>query len=299
MSSGIGAAERPRFGPGAGVAGRSRSRPGIATVYRWELLKLRYQKRTYLGLGAAAIVPILFVLAIHFRHHRDNGGGDFAFASYLTKSGLVVPLVLLLFGAVWMFPLITALVAGDIFASEDHNGTLKTVLTRSLERWQIFAGKGLATATYAVTAIFISGTVGVIAGSIQSGFNSVQTLSGSIVSAPKGLELVYLSLLVYLIPIGTIVCIGLLLSTITRNSAAAVVGTLMISLLFQLVGILPGLGALQPYLLSTQFNAWQGLLRQPIDWAPIVRAAWVCAMYAVPALATAFLVFLRRDVAGG
>jgi ABC-2 type transport system permease protein len=286
--------------PAAGAPGRVRSRPGVRTVYRWEVFKLRYQKRTYLGLGAAALVPILFVLAIHFRHRRDNGGGgDFAFASYLTKSGLVVPLVILLFGAVWMFPLITALVAGDIFASEDHNGTLKTVLTRSLERWQIFAGKALAALTYAVVAILLSGTVAVIAGCIQSGFNSVQTLTGTIVSAPKGLELVYLSLLVYLIPIATVVCIGLLLSTITRNSAAAVVGTLMISLLFQLIGILPGLGALQPYLLSTQFNAWQGLLRQPIDWSPIIRAAWVCAMYGIPALGTAFLVFLRRDVAGG
>ncbi len=285
--------------PAGGVAERTRSRPGVATVYRWELFKLRYQKRTYLGLGAAALVPILFVIAIHFRHHRDSGGGDFAFASYLTKSGLVVPLVILLFGAVWMFPLITALVAGDIFASEDHNGTLKTVLTRSLERWQIFAGKALAAATYAVVAIFLAGTVAVIAGCIESGFNAVQTLTGTTVSAPKGLELVYLSLLVYLIPIATVVCIGLLLSTITRNSAAAVVGTLMVSLLFQLIGILPGLGALVPYLLSTQFNAWQGLLRQPIDWSPIIRAVWVCAMYGIPALGTAFLVFLRRDVAGG
>jgi ABC-2 type transport system permease protein len=67
----------------------------------------------------------------------------------------------------------------------------------------------------------------------------------------------------------------------------------------QLIGILPGLGGLQPYLLSTQFNAWQGLLRQPADWAPIVRAAWVCSLYAVPALVAALLVFLRRDVAGG
>jgi ABC-2 type transport system permease protein len=271
--------------------------PGVGTVYRWELTKLRYQKRTYLGLGAAAIVPILFVLAIHFRH--DRRGGDFAFASYLTRSGLAVPLVLMLFGAVWMFPLITALVAGDIFASEDHNGTLKTILTRSLDRGQIFTGKALAAATYAIVAILLSGTVAVVAGSIQSGFNSLQSLSGTIVSAPKGLELVYVSLLVYLIPIGTIVCIGLLLSTITRNSAAAVVGTLMVSLLFQLVGILPGLSGLQPYLLSTQFNAWQGLLRTPIDWAPIVRAAWVCAMYGIPALFAAYLVFLRRDVAGG
>ncbi len=284
--------------PAGRVAERPRSRPGVATVYRWELFKLRFQKRTYLGLGASAIVPIIFVVAIQFRHHRDNGG-DFAFASYLTKSGLVVPLVILLFGAVWMFPLITALVAGDIFASEDHNGTLKTVLTRSLERWQIFAGKALAAATYAVVAIAIDGTVAVIAGCLESGFNSVQTLTGTIVSAPKGLELVYLSLLFYLIPIATVVCIGLMLSTITRNSAAAVVGTLMVSLLFQLIGILPGLGATQPYLLSTQFNAWQGLLRQPIDWAPIVRAVWVCALYGIPALGTAFLVFLRRDVAGG
>jgi ABC-2 type transport system permease protein len=275
------------------------SRPGIATVYRWELTKLRYQKRTYLGLGAAAVVPILFVVAIHFRHDRRGGGGDFAFSSYLTRSGLTVPLVILLFGAVWMFPLITALVAGDIFASEDHNGTLKTILTRSLGRGQIFAGKALAAATYAIIAILIDGTVAVVAGSIQSGFNSLQSLSGTIVSAPKALELVYVSLLVYLIPIAAIVCIGLLLSSVTRNSAAAVVGTLMVSLLFQLIGVLPGLTALQPYLLSTQFNAWQGLLRTPIDWAPIVRAAWVCAMYGVPALAAAFLVFLRRDVAGG
>jgi ABC-2 type transport system permease protein len=150
-----------------------------------------------------------------------------------------------------------------------------------------------------VVAILLSGTVAVVAGSIQSGFNSLQTLSGTVVSAPKALELVYVGLLVYLIPIATVVAIGLLLSTITRNSAAAVVGTLMVSLLFQLIGILPGLSGTTPYLLSTQFNAWQGLLREPIDWAPVVRAAWVCAMYGVPALAAAFLVFLRRDVAGG
>jgi ABC-2 type transport system permease protein len=298
MSSISGTAAGVRTDTGTGAAGRTRRRPGVWTVYRWELRKLRYQKRTYLGLGASILVPILFVVAVHFRHHRA-GGGDFAFAGYLTKSGLVFPLVILLFGAVWLFPLITALVAGDIFASEDHNGTLKTVLTRSLERWQIFAGKTLTAMTYAIVAIAINGTVAVIAGSLESGFNSVQTLSGTIVSASKGLELVYLSLLVYLIPIATVVCIGLLLSSVTRNSAAAVVGTLMISLLFQLIGVLPGLSGTQPYLLSTQFNAWQGLLRQPIDWSPILRAAWVCALYGLPSLAAAFLVFLRRDVAGG
>jgi ABC-2 type transport system permease protein len=283
--------------PGAGGAAAG-PRPGVRTVYRWELFKLRYQKRTYLGLGASILVPILFVVAIRVQHHHGHGG-DFAFSDYLDRSGLAVPLVILLFGSIWMFPLIAALVAGDIFASEDHNGTLKTIFTRSLERWQLFAGKTLATATYAIAAILLCGTVAVVAGSIVSGFNSLQSLSGTIVGPWKATELVYVSLVIYLVPIAAIVCIGLLLSSVTRNSAAAVVGTLMVSLLIQLIGILPGLSGAQPYLLSTQFNAWQGLLRTPIDWSPVIRAVWVCALYGVPALAGAFLVFVRRDVAGG
>jgi ABC-2 type transport system permease protein len=271
--------------------------PGVATVYRWEVRKLRAQKRTYLGLGAAAVVPLLFVAALVIQGGR--GPEDVAFGRYLHSTGLAVPLVLLLFGSVWMFPLITALVAGDIVASEDHNGTLKTILTRSVERQRIFTAKLLATFSYAILAIAITGVVAIGAGIAASGLHPITSLSGTTVSSGRGLVLVGASLLVYLMPILAVACIGLLLSTVTRNSAAAVVGTLMVSLLLQLVGILPGLGGLRPYLLSEQFNAWQGFLRTPVDWAPIVRAAWVCALYAVPSVVAAGLVFLRRDVAGG
>ena len=90
--------------------------PGLLTVYRWELRKLRSQKRTYLGLGAAAFVPCIFVVAL-----LAHGGGpdDLPFGRYVTTTGLAVPLVLLVFGAFWLFPLITALVAGDIVAAEE------------------------------------------------------------------------------------------------------------------------------------------------------------------------------------
>ncbi len=269
--------------------------PGVFTVYRWELRKLRAQKRTYLGLGAAALAPTIFAVALAT---QKGGPHDVAFGRYLHDTGLAMPLVLLLFGSIWMFPLITALVAGDIVAAEDRHSTLKTILTRSVERHQIFIAKALATASYAVLAIIITGVVAVLGGVLVSGFNPITTLSGAQVSAPRGLGLVWASLGVYLIPILSIACIGLLFSTVFRNSGAAVVGTLMFSLLVQLIGILPGLGGLHPYLLSTQFSAWQGFLRVPVDWAPILRALWVCALYAVPALVAAFLVFLRRDVAG-
>ncbi len=274
------------------------TKPTALTVYKWELIKLRYQKRTYLGLAMAVIVPILFCIAVEVNKHGE-GPHDVGFGAYIHKSGLAIPLIILLFGAVWLFPLMVALVAGDIFASEDHNGTLKTILTRSLERQQIFSGKAMAAMTYGIAANVLCITVAVIAGCIESGFNPLQSLSGTIVSAPKALALVYISLAVYLIPMMAVMSIGLLLSAVTRNSAAAVVGTLMFSLLLQIVAILPGLGSLVPYLLSTQFNAWMGLLRTPTDWVPIWRELWVCALYGLPALFAAYLVFLRRDVAGG
>jgi ABC-2 type transport system permease protein len=270
--------------------------PSAATVYRWELRKLRSQKRTYLGLGAAVAVPIIFVVATGL---RGGGPNDVPFGRYIHTSGLAIPLVLLLFGAIWLYPLITALVAGDIIASEDHNGTLKTIFTRSLDRGQIFTGKMLAAGSYAIVAILLSGTVAIVAGCLESGFNPLRTLSGTTVSASTALGLVAASLVVYLMPILAVASIGLLLSALTRNSAAAIVGTLMTSLVIQLIGILPGLGGLRPYLLSTQFNAWQGLLRSPADWDPVIRSAWVCLLYGVPSLIAAYLVFLRRDVAGG
>ena len=269
---------------------------GTASVYRWEVRKLVAQKRTYLGLGIAVLMPLIFVAALSLHAGQPT---DIAFGRYVRDSGLAIPLVMLIFGSIWLFPLVTALVAGDIFAAEDHNGTLKTILTRSVDRGQIFAGKALATATYTVLALTLMGTVAIVAGGLASGFDPLTTLSGTRVSVGEGLVLVVGSLGVYLIPLCGVASIGLLLSTITRNSAAAVVGTLMIVLILQLVTILPGLEGLRPYLLPSQFDAWQGLLRDPIDWSPIVRAVWVCAAYAVPCLVAAYLVFLRRDVAGG
>ena len=105
------------------------------------------QKRTFIGVGAAIAVPLIFIVALL----ADSGGGGpegVPFGEYVRESGLAVPLVCLFFGAIWLLPLITALVAGDIVAAEDHNGTLKTILTRSVERWQVFAGKLLAALTY-------------------------------------------------------------------------------------------------------------------------------------------------------
>jgi ABC-2 type transport system permease protein len=273
-------------------------RPSTLTVWRWELRKLVSQKRTYLGLTLAVIPPLLFVIFqnVHQRHGR---GDENIFAAQITHSGLATPVLMLLFESVLLLPVIAALVAGDIVANEDGNGTLKTILTRSVDRGQVFAGKALAAMTYATIVVFVSAAVATAAGVASWGFNSITTFSGTIVTAPKGLLLVFVANACFLIPLLTVVGIGLLLSTVTRNSAAAVVGTFGFVILLVIVAQIPGLEGIKPYLLNEQLQNWQGLLRTPTDWAPIAHSAWVCALYAIPALFAAYLVFLRRDVAGG
>jgi ABC-2 type transport system permease protein len=270
-------------------------RPGIGTVYRWELLKLRHQKRTYLGLGAAMLVPLIFIVALL---SSSGGPDDVPFGRYVRETGLAIPLVGLLFSSIWLFPLITSLVAGDIIASEDNHGTLKTILTRSTERWQIFVAKLLATLTYTFAALVLFVGVGLVIGGFIWGFDPLTSLTGTKIGAGRGILLIGAAALAYFIPIMAIASIAFLLSTVTHNSAAAVVGTLILSFMLQLLAVISGLDFLRPYLLSEQFDSWQGLLREPTDWAPIVHAAWVSACYAAPALLWAFLAFVRRDVAG-
>lgn len=276
---------------------RSR-RPSTLTVLRWELRKLRSQKRTYLGLGIAVLLPLIFVIAQNLRNHPNHGGGTI-FASHITQSGLATPVLILFWASAFFLPLIASLVAGDVVANEDGNGTLKTILTRSVDRSQVIAAKLLTAMVYATMGAFTMALVATVAGVASWGFHDVITFSGTIVSAPKGLLLIVAAYAVYLIPLFAIACIGVLLSTLTRNSAAAVVGTLALTLILALLPHIPGLEGAEPYLLTTQYQAWQGLLATPTNWSPILHSLWVCALYAGPAAIATYLVFLRRDVTGG
>ncbi len=292
MSSTTAAASGPAIAPA-----HPARRPSTLVVYRWELRKLVAQKRTYLGLGLGVALPVIFVIVqnVHTRH----GGGDSIFAAQITQSGLATPVLMLLFESLFFLPLIASLVGGDIVAAEDGNGTLKTILTRSVDRGQVFAAKALAALTYAAIAVYLASLVATAGGIASWGFHSIKTFSGSTVSASEGLLLVIAADACYLIPLAAVACIAVLLSTATRNSIAGVGGAIGFVILLDIVAGIPGLEGIKPYLLTEQFENWHGLLRTPTDWAPVTHSLWVCALYAVPALVAGYLVFLRRDVAGG
>ena len=66
-----------------------------------------------------------------------------------------MPLLILGFAGQWVLPLLTALVAGDIFAGEDQMGTWKTVLTRSVSRTQMFWAKTITAIGFAVSVLVV------------------------------------------------------------------------------------------------------------------------------------------------
>lgn len=270
--------------------------PGVFTVFCWELRKLRKQKRTYSGLLVSIGLPIAFALSVAFSSQSRHG--DIPFRSQDHASGLAVPLVVLGFGSLFLLPLIAALVAGDIVSAEDHNGTLKTLLTMPLRRSQVLAAKFAAASAYVIAALTATGVVGTLAGLLASGYHPLVGLSGGRVSAAHALGLVAASFALFALPLLALAAIAFALSVITRNSAAAIVAATMLPLLLRIVPLLPHTDALAPYLLQEQFSAWQGLWQSPIDWTVIVRSGWVSAGCAVPALAAATFEFARRDVTG-
>jgi ABC-2 type transport system permease protein len=253
------------------------------------------QKRTWWGLGAAVVYALAFVLALAL---KKNAGipPDIPLAKQVTQTGVVLPLALLAFATFFGAPVISALVAGDIVSSEDANNTLKMILTRSTTRSTIYWAKTLAAATYGVALMAVLFAASVIGSVIAWGLHGATLLDGRRVSGGHALALDVLAYATYLLPLAVLIGVAVFLSTTTRNSAAAIVGTVIFSLAWQGVAVLPGIKQAKNWLFPKQFDAWESLFGHPGD--SIGRAALMCAVYALVPLLVGWAVFLRRDVAG-
>src|SRR5689334_22294460 len=110
------------------IPARSR-RAGLGAALRWETRKLGAQLRARALMIGALVAPIPVVLVVA---HQSRPPKDTLFGRFATDNGFAMALLVLGFASQWVIPLLTAIVAGDIFASEDQLGTWKTVLTRSV-----------------------------------------------------------------------------------------------------------------------------------------------------------------------
>jgi ABC-2 type transport system permease protein len=263
----------------------------VAVAYRGELLKLAAQKRTWIGFAAAVLGPIVYLLL-----SIAQGYPRAPLADNLGHTGVGFALVVFKLIVVVGPAIIVALVAGDIVAAEDADGTMKTLLTRSLRRGHVLAGKLLALYTYVAFALAAFFVVATVAAVIAWGAHPLINISGTQLSALHALGLGVLAVLVYMMPVLALASFGLFLSVVTRQSVAAVGGTLIYAMALQGLAVIAAIKAAHPYLLTNQLTAWHALFQTPFGGGTIVRAAWVSAAFALPPLIAAFAIFNRRDV---
>jgi ABC-2 type transport system permease protein len=262
-------------------------------VLPWELRKLLAQTRVRVAFLVCLFGPPLLALVLSL---QDGLPKDTLFGRHVHASGFALPLVVLGFASVWAFPLLTSVVAGDVFSSEDAHRTWPGLLTRDRSRGEVFTGKVLAAVVSALALLTTTALSSLAGGVALAGSHPLIGLSGAPLSPGHATELVLLSWLTAVPPLLGFTALGCLLSVVSRNSVVGVGAPVVLGLVMQLVSLLGGLGTATNALLTTPFLAWRGLVRDDPYYGPLWQGALVSLVWTVACLVPARVVLTRRDV---
>jgi ABC-2 type transport system permease protein len=256
-----------------------------------ELRKLVAQWRVRVALLVVVLLPPFVSLVLTF---QSGSPTDTLYGRWVHDVGLSIPLVLLGSAAYWGIPVLASLVAGEVLATEDQQGTWATLLARSRSRWQLFSGKAMAAAVATVVMVVLLGASAVLSG-LVAGTEPLVGLTGQPLDFGEGLGLVVLAWLSTL-PTALAVCAGALLASATsRNNVIGVVAPSLVAGALGLVSMVAPLGAVRPALLMPGLTAWHGLLQQPADSDAVIVAALVALVWTLVLLYATVLVLSRRD----
>ncbi len=209
-----------------------------------------------------------------------------------------------------LLPLLALVFASDIVSSEFSQGTIKLLLTRPIGRARILLSKVVALGVAISLTVLFAGVIAYLLGGLAYGYRGwgAPVLTGFHVSGdvldPSSVRVLPLwedAVLAYGLAWFTTLSVGALafLTSVLLRSTAAAMGTMFAALI---VGtILPRLASTweaQKYLFVTNLplaDYYSGS-PPPITGITLPFAVTVLAVWSAAALATAFVVFVRRDV---
>ncbi|MET7519956.1 ABC transporter permease [Streptomyces sp. NPDC005480] len=277
---------------GAGPAAAAAARASVARGYRFELVKLVSQWRIRLLVLACWIAPALFVAAVS---QQSSLPVDTLFGRWMHATGWAGSLVVLGFSGTWALPLLTSVVAGDVFASEDRLGTWRHLLVAVRSPRRIFAAKALASLTVILLLVAGLACSSAAGGVVAVGNQPLVGLDGHLLSPGDAAVQVLLAWVCVLAPTLAFAAIGLLGSVALGRSPMGLLLPLLVALTMQLAQMLPLPVAVRLALPSYAFIAWNGLFTGPAQLGPLLIGIVVSLVWAVTATALAHVLFLRRD----
>ncbi|WP_256638734.1 ABC transporter permease [Streptomyces murinus] len=264
----------------------------VPRAYRFELVKLVSQWRIRLLVLACWIVPALFVAGVSVQSTLPS---DTLFGRWMHATGWAGPLVVLGFAGTWALPLLTSVVAGDVFAAEDRLGTWRHLLVVVRSARRIFVAKTLASLTVIgllVAGLAVSGAVG---GLLAVGDQPLVGLDGHLLAPSDAAVKVLLAWVAVLAPTLALAGIGLLGSVTLGRSPMGLLLPAVVALAMQLAQMLPLPLAVRLALPGYAFIAWNGLFTSPGQIGPLLIGVAVSLAWALTATVLAYVLFLRRD----
>ncbi|MDF9817039.1 ABC transporter permease [Streptomyces sp. SPB162] len=263
-----------------------------ARCYRFELVKLVSQWRIRLLVLTCWIAPALFVAAVS---QQSSLPVDTLFGRWMHATGWAGPLVMLGFAGTWALPLLTSVVAGDVFASEDRLGTWRHLLVAVRSPRRIFAAKALASLTVILLLVAGLACSSAAGGLVAVGNQPLVGLDGHPLTPADAAGKVLLAWVCVLAPTLALAAIGLLGSVVLGRSPMGLLLPALVALAMQLAQMLPLPVAVRLALPSYGFIAWNGLFTSPAQLRPLLIGIAVASVWAVTATALAYVLFLRRD----
>lgn len=268
----------------------------VLAAYQTELLKLSSQLAVRLLVLVCAIGPFAFSALLKV---QSGTPADALFGAYVHSSGFAVCLVVMGFAGSWGFPLVAGLVAGDQFASEDRHNTWKTILTRSCSLGELFTGKLLAAATFAVGMLVLAMLSSLLAGLVLVGGHGLVDLSGTLQSSGRSLALTLVSWALCVLPLLAYVSLAALFSVASRNGIVGVVGPIVVALATTLIDLI-GKGVwVHLLLIGSGFSGMYGLFTAHPFAGPLLITSLVSVAWIVGCVSAAWLILRRRDFLAG
>ncbi|MCI2419837.1 ABC transporter permease [Saccharopolyspora sp. K220] len=260
--------------------------------YRFELVKLLSQWRVRLLVLACWIAPALFVAAVSLQSSLPT---DTVFGRLMNATGWAGSLVMLGFAGTYALPLLTSVVAGDVFASEDRLGTWRHLLVAVRSYRQIFVAKALASLTVILVLVAGMAVSSAVGGVVAVGNRPLVGLDGHLLAPGGAAVQVLLAWASVLAPTLALAAIGLLGSVALGRSPMGLLLPAVVAIAMALAQLLPLPVAVRLALPSYTFVAWNGLFTSPVQFGPLLISIVVSLVWAVTATALAYLLFLRRD----
>ena len=264
----------------------------VARVYRFELVKLLSQWRVRLLIIACWLAPAGFVAVVS---RQASLPVDTLFGRSMHATGWAGSLVVLAFSGTWALPLVTSLVAGDVFAAEDRLGTWRHLLVAVRSPLRIFWAKTLASLTVIVLLLVGLAVSSALSGVLVVGNRELVALDGRVLPPGDAAGKVLLAWLCVLAPTLALAAIGLLGSVALGRSPMGLLLPAVVALTMQLVQMLPVPVGVRLALPGYAFISWNGLFTSPAQLRPLLIGIGVSLLWAVVATALAGFLFRQRD----